>query len=89
MGQACLPTKAVPSEPDMSGKASEHLPVPGRFKSRLSSKQKDVIRFMFWSGIDFEKEKLKKGSGKFKDASIFYTTTNQINQTEPKRWLRK
>ena len=53
------------------------------------SKQIDGIRLMFWSGIDFEEEKLKKGTGKFKDASIFYTSTNQIDPSELKRWLQK
>lgn len=53
------------------------------------SKQKAGIRLMFWSGIDFEEEKLKAGSGKFKDASIIYTSVDQIKEEELKRWLQK
>ncbi len=53
------------------------------------SKQKKGIRLMFWSGIDFEEEKLKPGTGKFKDASIFYTEANQINTSDLQRWLEK
>src|SRR5262245_45802387 len=43
------------------------------------SKLKAGIRLMFWSGADFEEEKLKPGTGKFKDASIVYTGADQIN----------
>lgn len=53
------------------------------------SKQKSGIRLMFWSGADFDEEKLQPGTGKFKDASIFYTTANEINSTDLKRWLVK
>ena len=53
------------------------------------SKLKDCIRLMFWSGVDFDEEKLKKGTGKFKDASISYTSTNQIDLVDIKRWLQK
>lgn len=53
------------------------------------SKQKDGIRLMFWSGADFEEEQLKPGTGKFKDASMRYTSPNQINVTDLKRWLKK
>ena len=53
------------------------------------SKQKPGIRFMFWSGADFEEEKLIPGTGKFKDASVFYTSVSQINEKEIKRWLKK
>jgi hypothetical protein len=38
------------------------------------SRQKAGIRLMFWSGADFEEENLKPGTGKFKDASIIYTS---------------
>jgi len=34
------------------------------------SKQKAGIRLMFWSGADFNEEKLAVRGGKFKDASI-------------------
>ncbi len=53
------------------------------------SKQKNGVRLMFWSGADFEEEKLKSGTGKFKDASIFFTLTEQVKPTELKRWLKK
>jgi hypothetical protein len=53
------------------------------------SKQKAGIRLMFWSGESFEEEKLKPGTGKFKDASIFYNTVEQIIIKDLKRWLKK
>ena len=52
-------------------------------------KLKDSIRLMFWSGMGFEEEDLKPGSGKFKDASIRYTSPTQVNLTNLKRWLMK
>lgn len=53
------------------------------------SKLKDCIRLMFWSGVDFDEEKLKIGTGKFKDASICYTLIDQIDLVDLKRWLQK
>lgn len=53
------------------------------------SKLKDCVRLMFWSGIDFNEEDLKPGTGKFKDASIRYTSLDQINKKDLKRWLEK
>ena len=53
------------------------------------SKQKAGWRLMFWSGADFEEEKLNVIGEKFKDASIFYTTVEQINIDDLKRWLKK
>lgn len=53
------------------------------------SKQKKGIRLMFWSGADFDEEKLIAGTGKFKDASVFYTDINQINKKDLERWLFK
>lgn len=53
------------------------------------SKLKDGIRLMFWSGMSFDEEYLKAGTGKFKDASVLYTDANQINKTDLKRWLKK
>ena len=45
---------------------------------------------MFWSGVTFEEEHLVPGkSGKFKDASITYTSVDQINTKDLKRWLKK
>ena len=44
---------------------------------------------MFWSGADFDEEKLNVAGRKFKDASIFYSTVEQINAKDLKRWLKK
>lgn len=53
------------------------------------SKQKPGIRLMFWNGADFNEEKLQPGTGKFKDASIFYTKESEVNAAHLKRWLTK
>lgn len=53
------------------------------------SKQKAGIKLMFWSGDSFGEEKLKPGTGKFKDASITYTSVDQIDKQELKTWLAK
>src|SRR5690606_15173435 len=53
------------------------------------SKLKGGIRLMFWSGADIEEENLQPGTGKFKDASILYTSPEQINPADIKRWLKK
>jgi hypothetical protein len=53
------------------------------------SKQKAGWRLMFWSGAGFEEEKLNVIGKKFKDASIFYTSVEQINIKELKCWLKK
>lgn len=53
------------------------------------SKLKDCVRLMFWSGADFEEKDLKAGTGKFKDASARYTSSEQINPEDVKRWLEK
>lgn len=53
------------------------------------SKQKSGIRLMFWSGMGFEEDKLQPGTGKFKDASIVYTSVEEINTKDLKRWLKK
>ncbi len=53
------------------------------------SKQKAGIRLMFWSGADFEEEKLNVKGKKFKDASIFYSANEEIDKEELKRWLSK
>lgn len=44
---------------------------------------------MFWSGSDFDEEKLQPGIGEFKDGSIRYTEVNQIDNSDLKRWLEK
>ena len=53
------------------------------------SRQKAGIRLMFWSGADFEVDKLNVRGSKFKDASIFFTAVEQINTKDLKRWLKK
>lgn len=53
------------------------------------SKQKRGIRLMFWSGADFEESSLSVKGSKFKDASIFYNSDEELNTTDIKRWLEK
>jgi hypothetical protein len=53
------------------------------------SKLKAGIRLMFWSGASFNEENLEPGTGKFKDASILYTSVEQINKKDLARWLKK
>lgn len=53
------------------------------------SKQKAGIRLMLWSGASFDEDKLQPGTGKFKDASMFFTHPDQIKQSDLKRWIRK
>jgi hypothetical protein len=53
------------------------------------SNQKAGWRLMFWSGAGFEEEKLNVPGEKFKDASIFYNTVEEINTEDLKRWLKK
>jgi hypothetical protein len=44
---------------------------------------------MFWSGADFTEARLRPGTGKFKDASIVYTSIEEVNTAELARWLKK
>ncbi|NBD73623.1 DUF1801 domain-containing protein [Patescibacteria group bacterium] len=53
------------------------------------SKLKDCIRLMFWSGADFDDGSLTPGTGKFKDASVRYTSAAEINEVDIQRWLSK
>lgn len=52
-------------------------------------KQKAGIRLMFWSGADFEEEKLNVRGAKFKDASIFFNKISDIKKNDLKLWLKK
>jgi hypothetical protein len=52
------------------------------------SKLKDSVRLLFWSGQGFEEEKLQN-EGKFKAAEFRYTSPEQVNRTDLKRWLKK
>ncbi len=51
------------------------------------SKLKAGIRLMFWSGASFDDDKLKPGTGKFKDASILFTSVGQVDDQDLKGWL--
>lgn len=53
------------------------------------SKQKKGVRLMFWSGASFDEPLLAVRGEKFKDASVFYTTPEQIKPDELRRWLEK
>jgi hypothetical protein len=52
-------------------------------------KLKNGLRLLFWSGISFEEDQLKAGSGKFKDASKTYNSMDEINEEDLLRWLQK
>lgn len=52
------------------------------------SKLNDCVRLLFWSGESFEDEDLKLGSGKFKDASVSFTSINEVNVKKIKKWLK-
>jgi uncharacterized protein YdhG (YjbR/CyaY superfamily) len=53
------------------------------------SKEKKGLRLMFWSGADFNEDGLEVRGKKFKDASKFYQSVNEINTEDLKRWLEK
>lgn len=53
------------------------------------SKLKSGIRLLFWSGTGFDEDALQPGTGKFKDASISYTSLEEIKIRDLKRWLKK
>lgn len=44
---------------------------------------------MFWSRADFQEAALQPGTGKYKDASIFYQSADEIDSSDLKRWLQK
>jgi hypothetical protein len=52
------------------------------------SKLKDCIRLLFWSGQSFEEDTLKK-EGSFKAAEVRYTSVDEVNREDLKRWLAK
>lgn len=51
-------------------------------------KLKNCVRLLFWSGQSFEEEGLQP-EGKFKAAEARYTSADQINARDLKRWLEK
>lgn len=53
------------------------------------SKEKKGVRLMFWSGVDFNEEQLNTRGKKYKDASIFYNSVDEVNTENLKRWLKK
>lgn len=53
------------------------------------SKQKPGVRLMFWSGADFEEPGLNVVGQKFKDASVFYNSPEEVDLKALKRWLKK
>jgi hypothetical protein len=53
------------------------------------SKQKAGWRLMFWSGAGFDEDNLSLRGKKFKDASVFFTTVEQIDTKDLTRWLKK
>ena len=52
------------------------------------SKLKNCVRLLFWSGQTFEEDGLKK-EGTFKAAEARYTSADQVNREDLKRWLAK
>lgn len=52
------------------------------------SRLKAGMRLLFWSGQSFEEEKLQ-AEGKFKAAQVIYTSAEEINKKDLKRWLGK
>ena len=52
------------------------------------SKLKNCIRLLFWSGQSFEEETLQN-EGSFKAAEVRYTSVEQINIKDLRRWLLK
>ena len=52
------------------------------------SKLKDSVRLMFWSGQSFDEDALQK-EGNFKAAEVRYTSADQVNVKDLKRWLKK
>ena len=52
------------------------------------SKLKNCIRLLFWSGQSFNEEALKN-EGSFKAAEMRYTSIEQIDTKDLKRWIEK
>jgi hypothetical protein len=52
------------------------------------SKLKKSVRLLFWSGQSFDEEGLQP-EGTFKAAQADYTSADQIDQSDLKRWLEK
>ncbi|PJZ48770.1 DUF1801 domain-containing protein [Leptospira saintgironsiae] len=52
------------------------------------SKLKNCIRLLFWSGQSFDELGLEP-EGTFKAAEVRYTSADQINKKDLKRWVNK
>jgi hypothetical protein len=52
------------------------------------SKLKNCIRLLFWSGQSFDEPDLQP-EGSFKAAEVRYTSADEINTKDLKRWLGK
>jgi uncharacterized protein YdhG (YjbR/CyaY superfamily) len=52
------------------------------------SKLKNCIRLLFWSGQSFDEDGLQE-EGSFKAAEARYTSAEQVNKDDLKRWLEK
>jgi hypothetical protein len=52
------------------------------------SKLKESVRLLFWSGQSFDEAALQK-EGKFKAAEVRYTSPDQVDLGDLKRWLQK
>ncbi|MEI9959182.1 MAG: DUF1801 domain-containing protein [Ferruginibacter sp.] len=52
------------------------------------SKLKSCVRLLFWSGQSFDEPTLQN-EGSFKAAEMRYTSAEQINVKDIKRWLKK
>lgn len=52
------------------------------------SKHKDGIRLLFWSGQSFDEEALQ-AEGTFKAAEARYSSVDDVNTKDLKRWLEK
>ena len=44
---------------------------------------------MFWSGAGFDEPRLNVLGERFKDASIFYKSADEVDLSELTRWLEK
>jgi hypothetical protein len=44
---------------------------------------------MFWSGASFNEVTLKPGTGKYKDASVIYTSVDHVEREDIERWIEK
>jgi hypothetical protein len=51
-------------------------------------KLKNSVRLLFWSGQSFEEAGLQN-EGSFKAAEMRYTSADQVNTKDLKRWLKK